>query len=223
MIAVVGQLLPLMLAAALSTVPILVTITILLAPRPTTSAILFLIGWLAGLFLVTGLFAFGVQAVPGVSLRRNQPTVGAVEILIGLALIASAIVLATRRPRRRPNSEGSAHWLQTVTRIKPLPALGLALLLNIRPKALLVAAAAGLIIGTSRLVPSETVLVLVVFTVLSGSTVAVPVVVAIARPAAMRRRLETSQEWIFRNSRTVTVVVLFLVGAFVLGDGLTRL
>ncbi|MET0932260.1 MAG: GAP family protein [Mycetocola sp.] len=223
MLAVVGQLLPLMLAGALSTVPILVTITILLAPRPTTSAILFLIGWMIGLFLVTALFAFGVQSVTGVSLRRNQQAVGIAEILIGSALITSGIVLAIRRPRRRDTVEGTPRWLRTVGRIKPVASLGFGLLLNIRPKALLIAAAAGLIIGTSRLDPAETMIVLAVFTVVSGSTVATPVVLAIARPVAMRRRLERAQQWIVRNSRAVTIVVLLVVGTFVLGDGLTRL
>jgi Sap, sulfolipid-1-addressing protein len=222
MVNVLGQLLPLMVAVALSSVPILVVVTILLAPEAHRSALLFLIGWLVGMFAVTGLLALGVQAVPRAAAPRNQDTVGAIEIVLGLALMGYAVVLLLRG-RRSPARTELPRPLRSVGAIKPVAALGLALLLNVRPKALLLATSAGLILGTSRLTTSETVIALVVFVAVGGSTVSVPVVLTLARPDRMRRPLQGTHAWLVRNSRTVTVLVLFVVGSFVLGQGMTLL
>jgi hypothetical protein len=113
--------------------------------------------------------------------------------------------------------------LRAVGTIRPVAALGLAIALTLRPKALLVSTAAALIIGTSRLTVPETVIVLAVFVAVGGSSVAVPIILALGNPTMMRRPLEASRNWIIRNSRTVTLVVVFLIGTFVLGDGMTRL
>ena len=220
MIGVIGQLLPLMVAAALSTVPIMVTITILLAPRSTVSAILFVIGLLSGSFFVTGLLAYGVQSLPTFSMFGSGPTVAMVATVIGLAFIASGIVLLVRRGR--DSRTGMPRWLRAVGTIRPITALALGLVLNIRPKALLLSTAAGLIIGTARLTNAEIVAALAIFAIAGGSTVAVPVIVALARPEATRPRLQNAERWIVRHARTVTAVVLLLIGAIILGDGLSR-
>jgi hypothetical protein len=67
MINVIGQLLPLMVAVALSTVPILVTVTVLLAPRSSSSALFFLIGTLLGSFAVTGVLTLILLQFPASS------------------------------------------------------------------------------------------------------------------------------------------------------------
>jgi Sap, sulfolipid-1-addressing protein len=222
MVNVIGQLLPLMVAVALSSVPMMVTVTILLAPRSGSSALLFLIGWLVGMFAVTGLLALTLRSVPQSTARRNQDVVGVVEIVLGLALIAYAIVQFLRG-RRSPAQTELPRLIRSVGSIRPVPALGLGLLLNLRPKALLLATSAALILGTSRLPLVEAVVVLLVFVTVGGSTVTVPVVLALADADRMRRPLEATHGWLIRNSRTVTVIVLFVVGTFVLGDGMTRL
>ena len=105
MVSVLGQLLPVMVAVALSSVPVLVTLTILLAPGSRRSALLFLIGSLVGMFAVPGLLTWGLQSVPGASSRRNQSTVGAIEIVLGLALMAYGVVLFLRRRGAPPQTE----------------------------------------------------------------------------------------------------------------------
>ena len=91
------------------------------------------------------------------------------------------------------------------------------------PKALIVATAAGLILSAGGLPLAESLLVLLIFVVLGGSTVGVPIVLTLAKPAIMRAPLQRSEAWLIRNSRTVTLVVFFVVGTAVLGDGMTRL
>jgi hypothetical protein len=222
MLAVVGQLLPLMLAVAFSSVPLMVTVTLLLAPNPFRSSLGFLIGWLLGMFIVTGLLSFGLLALPSSLSSQAELTVGTIEIVIGMGLGAYGVVLLARRSSRRPEAE-LPRWLRTVETLKPLPAVGLALALNIRPKAILLAAAAGLIIGTGALTAGDTAVVLGIFVVIGGSSVGVPVVLTLANPKMMRHPLEAIERWIVRNGPTVTLIVVFLIAAVVIGDGLTRL
>lgn len=221
MINAVGELLPLMVAVALSSVPILVTVTILLTPNSNRTAFAFLVGWVVGMFAVTGVLALLLQTIPRASARHNQPTVGIVEIVFGLSLIAYGLFLVFRGESRAPRTE-LPRWLRSVRDLKPIPALALGIGLNLRPKALLLSSTAGIILGTSRLSVGETVTVLVIFVAIGGSTVWVPVTLAILRPRTMHRPLEATKAWITRNTRTVTLVVVFIAGAIVLGDGMTR-
>jgi hypothetical protein len=222
MINAIGQLLPLMVAVALSTVPILVTVTILLAPRSSPAALFFLIGSLLGSFAVTGVLTLILLQFPAASARRMQPGVGVAEIVLGFGLIAYGVVLLIRSRGTTPQTE-LPRWLRAVGTIRPTAALGLAVALALRPKALLLSTAAALILGTSRLTVGETVVVLAIFVGVGGSSVAVPIILTLANPHMMRPPLEASRGWITRNSRTVSLVVVFLVGTFVLGDGMTRL
>jgi hypothetical protein len=222
MVNAVGELLPLMVAVALSTVPILVTVTILLTPHSHRTAIAFLVGWLVGMFVVTGLLALILQQVPRSAAPQAQPRVGIAEIVIGCALLAYGVFLVARRHSTSPRTE-VPRWLRSVGELRPIASLALAVALNLRPKALLLSATAGIILGTSRLTGAETIAVLAIFVAVGGSTVTVPVVLTVLRPDTMRRTLQTTETWITRNSRTVTLVVVFIAGAIVLGDGMTRL
>lgn len=222
MIAVLGHLLPLMLAVALSSVPIMVVVTILLTPASRSSALTFLIGWLIGIFGVAALLTLGLMAVPRTWVFRNQALIGIVEIVVGCGVLAWAVILFVRTRASHPQSQ-LPRWLRMVGTIRPLTAFGLALLLNLRPKALLLATAAALVLGGSRLSPGETVIALLIFTVVGGSTIGVPVVYTLARPRAARRPLEAAERWIVRNSATVTLVMLLVIGTVVIGNGMTRL
>lgn len=219
---VIGQLLPLMLAVALSSVPIMVVVTILLAPGSRTSALTFMIGSLVGIFGVTAVLTLGLMAVPRLWVLRNHGLIGALEIAVGVGVLACAVLLFVRTRAAHPQAQ-LPRWLRAVGTVKPLSALGLALVLNVRPKALLLATAAALVLGTARITPGETLVALLVFTAVGGSTVAVPVIFAVAKPEAARKPLEATERWIVRNSATATFVMLLVIGTVVIGDGLTRL
>lgn len=218
---VVGQLLPIALAIALSTVPLTAVLTILLSPRPAV-ALPFLIGLLLGMLIVTGAFALGLRAAPLAAGSAQQAALAIGEIVLGSALVVYGIVLFARR-RKVPPIEDLPRWLKAVGRIRAAPAFGLGLILTVRPKALLLSAAAGIVIGSASFSPTEFVVVLLLFVVVGGSTVAVPVIFTLARPKEARRPLGAAERWIAENSRTMTTLIAVIVGVVVLGVGLTNL
>jgi hypothetical protein len=221
MLSALGQLLPLAVAVAVSSVPIMVTILILLSPKRNQVAIPFLIGWVVGMAVVVVLASVGASALPIRPVRAAQTSIGIAEIVVGVAVLIIA-VLAWRRAARAP-AESRSRWLDAVERMGPVTAIGLAIALNLRPKGLLLGAAAGLAIAGSRLRGTDAVVVVLIYLALSCSTVMVPIILTLVAPARMQPRLVLARDWLEHNGGHITVVVLLMVGFVILGAGLSQL
>jgi hypothetical protein len=88
---------------------------------------------------------------------------------------------------------------------------------------MLLALSAGVIVGEAGLSVGEASVVIVVFTAIATSTVAVPVVAHLVAPARMRGPLERLREWLVENNVTIMVVVLLLIGVAMIGNGIASL
>ncbi|WP_382305937.1 GAP family protein [Herbiconiux sp. UC225_62] len=217
----IGRLLPLAVALAISSVPILVTVLILLSPNARRSAFPFLIGFVVG---VAGVFAGCIalaQVIPAPVVRHPQQALGIALIVIGVALVVLAVVTGVRS--LHSESAGVPRWMNLVSGFGPLRSAGLGLLLCFRPKSILLCAAAGLSVRGERLSPAELGVLVLVFTLLATSTVIAPIIVAAASPQHAQSWLRTMRHWIEKNSSTVTTLILLIIGVVVAGDGITRL
>lgn len=221
MLSALGDLIPIAVAAALSTVPITVMVLILLSPERKRSAIPFLIGWVLGMLALLVIGAFGASFLPLSSRRTPQVAFGVAEIVVGSAILLVAI-LAWRRARRSP-SGGSHRWLQTASSLGPRAAFGTAFALNLRPKGLLLSAAAGLAVVGNTLPVGQTVSLVVIYLGLGTSTVVAPIITTLANPTRMQPRLEAAQAWLLANASAVASVVMILIGVVIVGSGLSRL
>jgi len=217
-----GQVLPIAVAVAFSSVPITATILILLSPKRNISGAAFLIGWVAGLTIVVSAATAGAQALPITSLRTQQAAFGIAEIVIGAALVIFGIVSGLRAVRQPTPAQG-AKWLSAVRSFGPRPSFGLAVILNFRPKGLLLGVAAGLAIGSAGLSDSDVVIVVAFYVVISASTVAIPIISTIAMPELMQPRLVRAQAWLELHGRVVTAILMGLIGVVILGAGLGQL
>lgn len=221
MLQAIGHILPIALAVAISSVPIMATIVILLSPK-RESAAPFLVGWVLGMVLLVVICTLSTQAVPTPrSARQPDVAVGVGEMIVGAGLIVIAIV-SWRRARRNP-VEGMPAWLGKMESIGPWSAFGLGVALNIRPKEILLAIAAGLAVRGAGLSGSDAAIVIAVYTIIGASTVAVPVVATLIDAKGMQPKLLRMKEWLTRNSRVVTSLILLMVGVFIIGTGIGRL
>jgi hypothetical protein len=221
MLQVLGHLLPISVAVALSSVPIMAAILILLSPNKSRTAIPFLVGWVLGLAIVATAFTLLAQVLPKPGPKQPQTLLGILEMLVGLALVVLAFVAW-----RRPADGGSAReptWLRAVASFGRWTSFGFAFVLNLRPKAILLALATGLALNGGDLSVGQTAVCIAVYTVVSASTVATPIVYAMVSPARAQRWLENAQTWILQNYRVVTSIIMLMIGVVIFGDGLTRL
>ena len=127
-----GSLIPLGVAAAVSSVPILVTILILLSDNRNRSALPYLIGWVGGtLFLVT-VGTIAASSIPQPRPRQPDTILGALEILVGAAFLALGILTIRRRQESLGGQEPK--WAHTVGAIGARRSLGLGLALKPLPQ-----------------------------------------------------------------------------------------
>ncbi|HZA32759.1 MAG TPA: GAP family protein [Propionibacteriaceae bacterium] len=221
MLQAVGHLLPIAVALAVSSVPIMVMIMILLSPRRNVSALPFLLGWVIGIALVVFLSALGANALPEAP-RRVQDTLAAVlEIVIGAVLICGAVISFLWRSRSQ--TAGVPNWLRSVDSFGPLSSFAVAVVLNFRPKGLVLGVAAGLVLRGASLRPWETAVGIAIYTVLAASTVVVPIIATLLAPHRVEPRLVAAQAWLTKNGGIVAALILFMIGVVILGDGLAGL
>jgi threonine/homoserine/homoserine lactone efflux protein len=144
-------------------------------------------------------------------------------MVVGVLLV----VLALRQWRGRPANGDRAElpkWMAGVDSIMPGKALVLGLLLSaVVPKNLLLALSAGLIVGEAAFSNGRAALVIVVFTAIATSTVAVPVVAHLVAPARMRAPFERLREWLVENNVAIMVVLLLVIGVVMIGNSIASL
>ncbi|MGH3336286.1 MAG: GAP family protein [Nocardioides sp.] len=216
---VLAQLIPVALAAALSTVPIMATLFILLSERRRVTALPFMSGWVigsaAGLILAT----LAAQALPGRP-RQFASLVDNLEIAIGSALVVFGLVTLFRHKRSSTSQRPSR--IEGIGSLGPLPVFGIGLALNLRPKALLLFAAASLAISGAPPLVDDDLFLIVVYTAIATSTVVVPTLATVFFPDRMEPRLVAARDWVSAHGTAVTGAVMILVGVVVLAAGIGR-
>ena len=211
------QVLPLALAAALSSVPISATIFILLSEGRTRSGLAFLAGTVIGTFVAITLVTAVGQALPGRP-RRHAELIGKLEIALGIAMVLLGVFTLVRgsaAKRTRFPLAGRRRLLGVV------PVFGIGLALNLRPKAILLVAAAGLAISRAHLSLEESAVLVLVYTAVATCTVVVPIVLTILLPHMMEPRLLAAKEWIAAHSTGVSATLMILIGGFVVYLGVS--
>ncbi|WP_246552038.1 GAP family protein [Curtobacterium flaccumfaciens] len=215
--------LPLVIAGALSSVPIAAVLTLLLGGRGLKPAILFAVGHLVAVLAVTAVATalLGRVLLTDVPVT-GSPALGLCECLLGVAAVVAGGVLFHRRDATGPG-RASGRLSAAVATVRPELAVVVGAVLAIRPKSLLLATSVGLVLAPADLSALSSAVLLVVGAVLMTSTVTVPIAFALVGGDAARGRLERLRTWLHQNSRAVTIVVLVLVGAVLVGNGLGRL
>ena len=217
------QLLALALGVAISPVPILAVIMLVLANRARASGGGFVLGWSAGIALTCSLCVLLSSAIE----TRDRSLWSTAESLALLALGLLFLLLAIRTWRRRPR-DGQVPdlplWLATVDRLDVGRAAGLGLVLAVlNPKNLVIFPVAGSVIATQDLSPTRQATAVLVFTCVAASTVVLPVLAyAVAQPR-VAGPLDGIRAWLTRNTPVVIVVLASVIAAVLLARGLEGL
>ena len=219
-----GEVTALAMVVALSPFSVLPAIALVVhseRPRPTGMA--FICGWLAGKAAITLLFVQVPRLLHG--LQGTPPHWTAwLRVAAGLLFIAAGIWYWRKHRREPVASVDAPQWLDRIKRITPVGAAGAgASLTVVNPKVVLMCAAAGFAIGTAGLSTLGTTAAVTYFTLLAGSTAAVPILAYLVWSHRVDRLLERLRDWMQRRQVAITVVVLLILGVALLFNGIRAL
>lgn len=215
----IGSILPLALGVAISPVPIIAVILLLLSPRARSASVGFLLGWVAGIVVAVIVFTLLAAILPEPS-GGSKPVKGAIQIVLGALLLLLAVVQWRRRPRAGEEPR-LPKWMQAIDRVAFPTALGLGLLLSaLNPKNLLMIAGAGVSIGAAHLSVGAIVVVMAIFTLIASSTVLVPVVGYLAAADRLRKPLDALRVWLGRENTVIMAILLLVIGVDLIGKGI---
>ncbi|MGJ4845934.1 GAP family protein [Leifsonia sp. Le1] len=217
---VIGAILPLAIGVAISPIPIIAAILMLLSPRARSTGVGFLLGWLVGVIVAVTVFTLLAAVLPENDPDASKPIAGTIQLILGVLLL----LLAVRQGRSRPkHGEEPAlpKWMSAIDSMTTGRGLLLGFVLAaVNPKNLLLAASAGIVIGSAGLSVGSEILAIAVFTVIAVISVAAPVIAYLVAADRMRGPLDALRGWLVHNNATVMAVLLLVIGVSVIGKGI---
>ncbi len=213
----IGELIPLAVGVAVSPIPIIAAILMLLSPKARATSLGFLGGWVVGIAVAAGVFTLLGSAIPEADPDASRPIAGTIKLLLGAGLL----LLALRQWRSRPSDGEEVQlptWMASIDTMTGTKAAGLGFLLAaLNPKNLLLAASAGITVSASSAV---SVIPLIIFIVIAAITVAAPVIASLIAPKAMAVPLQHLRTWLVTHNSAIMTVLLLAIGVVMIGKGI---
>ena len=218
----IGQILPLAIGVALSPVPIIAVILMLVTPRAGSNGPAFILGWLLGLTIV-GVLMLGLA---GPAANDDGDPASWVSWL-KLALGAALLLLAAKQWRGRPHGDeepAAPKWMGAIDGFTPVKALGAGAVLSAaNPKNLLIAVGAAAAIAQTGIPGGEQAIAYAVFVIVGTIGVGAPVVIYFALGERAGPILDRLKQWMAHNNGVIMAVLLLVIGVKLIGDAITGL
>jgi threonine/homoserine/homoserine lactone efflux protein len=218
---VLGDVIPFAVGVALSPFPIIAVLLLVTAPVGVRGGWLFLLGRAAGFAVLTALFVMLSEVID--SAAGSTLPAAVLRIVLGSVLIVVAVRKFVKRPRRvdEPALPG---WMQSIENSGGGASLRLGIVLTVaNPKEIAFAAGAGLTIGGAFLPVGQLVVLGAVFVVLACLSVGIPVLAVALAGERVMPALRAARTWLVRNNAVLMAIVLLVIGAMVLGSGISGL
>ncbi|MGW4352178.1 GAP family protein [Nocardia sp. NPDC004582] len=213
----IADLLPLAVGVALSPIPVVAAILMLLSANAGRASAGFALGWVTGIVTVTGLVT--AAAASGLMRSASQPSVAASVIKTVMGLLLVYIAVRQWGSRKDDSIPG---WIKAIDELGVAKAAGFGLLVSLlNPKNLLLCITAGVTIGTAGLNPTGTAAAVTVFVLLGAASVLVPVGGYAVAADQLRGALARLKNWLQANNHTVIAVVFMVMGTTAIAKGVS--
>lgn len=217
---VIGEILPLAVGIAISPIPVIAAILMLLSPKAKGTSVGFLLGWVLGIVVAVVAFTLLASVIPADDPDAPKPIAGVVKLLLGALLLLLAVKQWRSRPK--PGEDPSMpKWMSAIDQMTFGKGLGLGFLLSaVNPKNLIMAVGAGVTIGSAGIPGGEQTIAIVVFVLIAACSVAIPVIGYLVASKAMTGPLESLRGWLVHNNAAVMAVLLLVIGVVMIGKGI---
>jgi hypothetical protein len=208
------DLIPLALGVALSPLPVLALLLMLMSRDELRNGRAFAAGWIGALVGVAT-----ASTLVGIHVRASDPprAIRVAELVTGLILLLAAGIAW----RRRRTALRAPRWLLAADAISPMGAFWLAIALAVfNAKDIALTVAAGTVISDAALTTAATAVALATFAAIAGSTVLVPFAVAELRGERALPSLRRWHGWLERHGRAGVALILAAAGVVFVASGL---
>jgi hypothetical protein len=221
MAAVMVDLIPLILGSAIVPIQIIIALFLLRGERGVLKATAFVAG------MATARIVQGV--VFGLIFSSKQDTGdGGGGIITSVLLLMLGVLLwitAIKQYRKEDDPDAPPpKWMKMFDSVTPVKAFGFGtLLILISAKLWAFTLSALATIGAAPLSQAENVITFLLFVLLAGSLMLIPIVTSLIAPAWSKTNLERLGVWLARNNRAIVIVIAVLFGTFFLWRGISGL
>ena len=215
----VGESITFAVGVAISPLPIVAVLLMLLSQRSGANSVSLAIGWIVGVAVVLAATVAVALAVGVTAHGQVDHGTSTVRLVLGAALVLMGL-RRLRAERQHPNPS-PPRWLTTVEQAGPGRAaeLGVALA-AVNPKNLVLIIGGGLAIAEASASTGARIGAGAIFVALASVTVVLPVVVyAVAKSKAVPI-LAAWRDWLESHAQATVAVVLVVLGALLVGKGL---
>jgi hypothetical protein len=221
--AAIGEMLPLAIGIAISPLPIIAIILMLITPNARSNSLAFLGGWMLGLAVV-GTIVLIVANTAGIAASSGpSQAVSIIKLVLGLLLL----VVAWRQFTKRPKAGEEAplpKWMRALDSFTPARSTAIgALLSGVNPKNLILNATAAAGIAATGLAGAQQAVVLIVLIIIGSLGVMAPVGVYFAMGDKAAPVLGGWKTWLAANNDTVMMVLFLVFGVTLIGKGISGL
>ena len=218
--AVLGELVVLAVGVAVSPLPVTLVL-VLLTPTSVRAGVAFLAGWLAG--LASGVVVFLLLSDALEHLLGGGSRIGSwIRLVVGV--VALGLAVSQWRSGSREEQGELPSWMSAVSSFSLPRAAGLGFVFaTVKPKNLLLCAAAGAAVAAAELAAWSAAIAAGVFVIAASVTVATPVVAYVAVPERAAGPVEAMKAWLGRYNTAVIVTLLTAIGAILVIQGFSGL
>jgi threonine/homoserine/homoserine lactone efflux protein len=217
----IGQMLPTAVGVAISPLPIVAVVLMLVTPRGRVNGPAFVLGWILGLAAVGAIALAAASGANASSDGEPATWVSVLKLLLGLG----ALLLGARQFRSRPH-EGETpetpKWMRALDSFTPVKAVGAGMLLSgVNPKNLLLAVAGAATIAQTGIDAGEQAIAYAIFVLVATLGVGLPVAIAIVMGERSRELLDRLKDWLASNNAVIMTVLMVVIGAKLIGDAIS--
>jgi threonine/homoserine/homoserine lactone efflux protein len=219
----IGQMLPAAVGVAVSPLPIVAIVLMLVSRRGHANGPAFVLGWVVGLAIV-GAIVLALSSGADPSDDGDPATwVSVLKLALGVLLLLVGVKQWRGRPRDG-DTASTPKWMSALDTFTPVKAGGAgAVLAGLNPKNLLLAVGGAAAIAGAGIDTGQQAVAYAIFVVIATVGVGTPVVLSVVLGERSRKLLDDLKDWMASNNAVIMAVLILLLGVKQIGDGISGL
>jgi threonine/homoserine/homoserine lactone efflux protein len=219
----IGQVLPFAVGVALSPMPIVAVVLMLVSAKARVNGPAFLFGWILGI-AGAGAILLAV-AGPTDASDDGQPAdwVSWLKLVLGVLLL----LVAVRQWRARPHAgeeSPTPKWMGALDAFTPIKSAGAGVVFTVlNPKNLVLIVGGAAAVAQTGASGAEQTVAWIVFTVIASIGVALPVVIYFAMGDRAGPVLDRLKARMAHSNAAIMAVICLIIGVKLIGDGISGL